>query len=61
MFNDTLMEFSVYTNLSPIGFNAGSYTFEITGSIASGSSATITVSLTITNPIVSMTGTNMSS
>ncbi len=60
-FSATGLSFSIYTDLTPIGFNAGSYTFAVTGSVPTGSTATITGALVITAPPISISGTNMAS
>jgi hypothetical protein len=60
-FSSSGLSFSVYTNLTPIGFNAGTYTFAVTGSVPSGSTATITGTLVISAPAISISGTNMAS
>ena len=52
--NDNLIinKFSIYTELAT-GFYAGSYTFKVTGTIPSGTTASITVNLVITAPSIS--------
>ncbi len=58
-FTASLLKFSIYTDLTPIGYQAGSYTFKVTGTVPSGSTAYITGALTINAPAVTITGTNM--
>ena len=60
IFSSTARSFSIYTYLA-IGFNAGTYTFYVTGTIPSGTTATITGDLLITAPPISISGTDMES